>query len=176
MANLLTCLRIFLLLPIAWAMLSGAPWLAFWLFILAGLTDLLDGALARALGDADALGAALDPIADKILTAGLFIVLAMTGALYGPHLFAALFILMREFLIGGLREALAGKLTLPVSRLAKWKTGLQFTALALLIMPLSWGQNIGLAVLWAAALLTLWTGWAYARPALAALKKAGQIR
>jgi CDP-diacylglycerol---glycerol-3-phosphate 3-phosphatidyltransferase len=176
MANLLTCFRIFLLLPIAWALLSGAHWLAFWLFVLAGLTDLLDGALARALGDADALGAALDPIADKILTAGLLVLLAMTGALFGPHIFAALLILIREFLIGGLREALAGKLSLPVSALAKWKTALQFIALALLIMPLSWGQNIGLAALWAAAVLTLWTGWTYARPALAALKKAGQIR
>lgn len=161
MANFFTLLRIALVLPIFWLILSGQGWLGFLLFLFAGLTDLVDGALARALGDADALGAALDPIADKILTLSTLLALAATGSLAGVHLLAALLILIREFWVGGLREALAGKSHLVVSPLAKWKTGIQFSALALLIPGVGWTHPLGLLLLWLATGLTFWTGWQY---------------
>jgi len=161
MANYFTLARILLMLPIAWAILSGHNALAFWLFLLAGFTDLVDGALARALGDADDLGAALDPIADKILTLGTLLALSVTAHITGIHLLAALLILMREFWVGGLREALAGHGKLAVISLAKWKTGLQLFALTLLILTSDWTHFLGLILLWGAGLLTLWTGWLY---------------
>ncbi|MGV6802317.1 MAG: CDP-diacylglycerol--glycerol-3-phosphate 3-phosphatidyltransferase [bacterium] len=175
MANLLTFLRILLIAPITLCFLvpdtAAVKWTAFTLFIIAGFSDFLDGYFARRNNSISKIGTILDPIADKLLTIALLILLTASGALYGVHLIAALIIALREILISGLREALANQnMNLPVNFVAKMKTTLQFIALALLLIPIHALQPIGLISLWSAAALTLWTGWQYVATALRALQ------
>lgn len=166
--NLLTLARIAAIpAVVALLFLDGAlaRWAALALYAAAGLTDWLDGKLARDRGEVSPLGRFLDPIADKLLVAAIIIMLVATGDLAGLHVVAALFILSRELLVSGLREYLAElQVPLPVSKLAKWKTGVQMVALALLliapVVPSAIGL-LGLALLWLATLLTLITGWDY---------------
>ena len=83
MANFLTLMRIVLILPFAacFFLQGDTPrWLAFGLFMLAGITDFFDGYVARKLNQTSALGAALDPIADKLLTGAALLLLAYAGA------------------------------------------------------------------------------------------------
>ena len=112
----------------------------------------------------------LDPIADKLLVAACLLMLAADRTITGLSLWAAIVILCREVLVSGLREYLAElKVGVPVSRIAKWKTAVQLVALGFLVagpagqtvLPLN--DEIGLALLWLAAALTLWTGWDYMR-------------
>ncbi|MEE9330247.1 MAG: CDP-diacylglycerol--glycerol-3-phosphate 3-phosphatidyltransferase [Parvularculaceae bacterium] len=176
MANFLTLMRIVLILPFAACFfLQGdtARWLAFALFMLAGLTDFFDGYVARKFNQTSALGAALDPIADKLLTGAALLLLAYAGLTPGWHMAASVAILMREILISGLREAVAGQagVAFPVTQLAKWKTTFQFIALAILIAPVTGLlHNVGLGLFWLAAILTVWTGFGYVTTALRALK------
>jgi cardiolipin synthase len=142
------------------------------LFALAGFTDWLDGRIARQQKLHTDLGRMLDPIADKLLVGATLIALAGLGRLDHDGLYPAIVIMCREILVSGLREYLAGlSVGLPVTRLAKWKTGLQMAALGTLIagdsgaavlhlsaIPVS---LIGTLMLWAAAILTLVTGWDY---------------
>ncbi len=141
-------------------------------FGLAGLTDFLDGRIARQRKLQSELGRMLDPIADKLLVGATLMVLAGQGRLPDHGLYPAIVILCREILVSGLREYLAGlSVGLPVTRLAKWKTGLQMAALGTLLAGDSGAAVlhlgflpvglIGTAMLWAAALLTLVTGWDY---------------
>ena len=141
-------------------------------FSLAGFTDWLDGHFARSRRQQSDLGRMLDPIADKLLVGATLMVLAGEGRLTGGTLFPAIVILLREILVSGLREYLAGiRVGLPVTKLAKWKTGFQMGALGTLLagdasarllhlafLPVT---AIGGAMLWAAAVLTLLTGWDY---------------
>ncbi len=141
-------------------------------FGLAGLTDFLDGHIARSRKIASNLGRMLDPIADKLLVGATLMLLAAHARLPFGGLYPAIVILCREILVSGLREYLAGlSVGLPVTRLAKWKTGLQMGALGTLLAGDSGATilhlqflpvgAIGTAMLWAAALLTLVTGWDY---------------
>ena len=141
------------------------------LFSAAGITDWLDGHLARTLRQQSDIGRMLDPIADKLLVGATLMMLAAESRLSAYGLYPAVVILLREILVSGLREYLAGlRVRLPVTRLAKWKTGFQMGALgtllagdstaALLHVPLPVGI-IGEAMLWFAAVLTLVTGWDY---------------
>ncbi len=141
-------------------------------FGLAGLTDFLDGRIARQHKLQSELGRMLDPIADKLLVGATLMVLAGQGRLPDHGLYPAIVILCREILVSGLREYLAGlSVGLPVTRLAKWKTGLQMAALGTLLAGDSGAAAlhlgflpvglIGTAMLWAAAILTLVTGWDY---------------
>ena len=145
--------------------------LAMLLFSAAGLTDWLDGHLARARQQHSEVGRMLDPIADKLLVGATLMLLAGLQRLPGLGLYPAIVILLREILVSGLREHLAGmSARLPVTRLAKWKTGFQMGALGTLLagddvagllhvrLPVA---AIGEAMLWVAALLTLVTGWGY---------------
>lgn len=175
MANALTLLRIFLIVPFTAAMFAPgdpAQWTALLLFLAAGATDFLDGRIARARNETSRLGAMLDPIADKLLTTAALFLLVMTGELYGIHILAGLAILLREIWVAGLREALAGRSVLAVSQLAKVKTTAQFVAIAVLLIP--WGGTVfalGLILLWVATVLTLVTGWQYTRAALPILQE-----
>jgi cardiolipin synthase len=134
------------------------------LFVLAALTDWLDGRLARAWGQESAVGRMLDPIADKAI---VVIALAVVCGLYGLGWAVAApvsLILLREIAVSGLREALAGQFSLPVTRLAKWKTTIQMVAISVLLGAGALGHGaeaMGLALLWLAALLTVVTGWDY---------------
>ena len=138
------------------------------LFVVAAVTDYLDGYFARAYAQSSALGRMLDPIADKLLVAACLLMLAADGVIRGPSLWAAIIILCREILVSGLREFLAElKVGVPVSRVAKYKTTVQLVALGFLIAGpagekiLPQTTQIGLILLWIAAALTLYTGWDY---------------
>jgi len=176
--NLLTLGRILLIVPIALLLLpqgDWARWLAFGLMFVAGMTDWLDGKLARARGLTSPLGRFLDPIADKLLVAVLLIAMVGTGDVTGLSVLAVILILVREILVSGLREYLGQDGTVvPVSRLAKWKTTAQLMAVGFLIIvpPLGQaGEIVGLASLWIATLLTLITGWSYLRHGLARMMR-----
>lgn len=154
--------------------------IGFFVYSLMGVTDYFDGYLARSQGTVSKLGVFLDPIADKIMVAAVILVLAGKGVIEGVHVIAALIILLREIAVSGLREFLAGlKVSVPVSRLAKWKTTFQIVALGALILlggapdfaiPFTGGlvnpASVGLTTLWAAAALTVITGWDYLRVGL----------
>jgi cardiolipin synthase len=142
------------------------------LFSAAAITDYFDGKLARARRQQSDLGRMLDPIADKLLVGASLMMLAGQDRLSGLGLYPAIVIMLREILVSGLREYLAGiRIGLPVTRLAKWKTGFQMGALGTLLagnttavllhLPFLPVSFIGEAMLWVAAALTLITGWDY---------------
>lgn len=147
---------------------DAARWVALGIFIAAAITDFLDGYLARLWSQQSSLGRMLDPIADKLLVASTLLMLASDGTIWGVHLVAAVIIMCREVLVSGLREFLAElQVSVPVSELAKWKTTIQLIAIGVLIAGPAGDKlfehttNIGLAGLWAAAILTLYTGYDY---------------
>jgi len=148
-------------------------WLALAVFISAAITDMLDGYFARIYGQQSSLGRMLDPIADKLLVASCLLMLAAEETIRGWSLLAAVIILCREILVSGLREYLAElRVSVPVSRLAKWKTTWQLVAVGFLIagdagdLVYPVVTPIGLALLWLSALVTLYTGWDYLRAGL----------
>ena len=170
--NLLTLSRI-LAIPVVIATfyMEGdlARWFGCVLFTAAALTDWLDGHVARRWSQQSELGRFLDPIADKLLVAATLLMLTAFERLPAGALLPALVILCREILVSGLREYLAElRVGLPVSRLAKWKTAIQMTAIGFLIVgeagpALVPVEQIGAVLLWAAGLLTLVTGYDYLR-------------
>jgi len=161
-----------------WAMIAGA------LFIAASITDYLDGYLARAWNETSSFGRLLDPIADKLLVATALVVI-MTKSyrtesgevahyyIWGTTIIPAFVILCREILVSGLREFLREvNVGLPVTKLAKWKTAFQMTALAMMLfceLSMFWGY-LGLFLLWVAAILTFITGYQYYQKSLEYVK------
>lgn len=151
-----------------WPEDDWSRWMALGVFALAAITDYFDGYLARAYAQHSALGRMLDPIADKLLVAASLLMLVADHSIHGWALWAAIVILCREILVSGLREFLAElKVSVPVSRVAKWKTTLQLLSLGFLIAGPA-GEKvlpgtivIGTVLLWAAAVLTIYTGWDY---------------
>jgi cardiolipin synthase len=156
-------------------------WVALALFITAAVTDVLDGYFARSWGQQSNFGRMLDPIADKLLVSSCLLMLAADGTIRGWSLWAAIVILCREILVSGLREYLAElRVSVPVTRLAKWKTALQLVAVGFLlagnagdllvsaVVDLGFPvvTFIGLTLLWLSALLTLYTGYDYFRAGL----------
>ena len=150
-----------------------ARWTALGLFAVASITDFFDGYLARIWKQTSTIGRMLDPIADKLLVSAILLLLAADGTIAGWTLWAAIIILCREILVSGLREYLAElNVSVPVSRLAKWKTTAQMVALAFLlagpagdkIMP--YVTELGIVLLWISAILTLYTGWDYFKAGL----------
>lgn len=139
------------------------------IYTAAAVTDYFDGYFARAWQQQTKLGRIFDPIADKLLVAATILMLVAFGRIASWDVLPALVILCREVLVSGLREFLAeiNRHNLPVSRLAKWKTGIQMTALGFLIVgdaaPTAWFpvMLVGQVGLWVAALLTLITGYDY---------------
>jgi cardiolipin synthase len=150
-----------------------ARWAAVWIFVIASITDFLDGYLARIWNQTSNIGRMLDPIADKLLVASILLLVAADGTIAGWSLWAAIIILCREILVSGLREYLAGlKVSVPVTRIAKWKTTAQLVAIAFLLAGpagdkvLPYTTEIGIVLLWIAALLTIYTGYDYFRAGL----------
>ena len=179
--NILTLSRIFAV-PLLVFLLWKPSWfdyaITFGLYCLVGITDYFDGYLARTQGTVSRLGMFLDPIADKIMVAAVIVMLVSSRNSSGEpiihsfHIIPALVILLREIIVSGLREFLAGlQVSVPVSQLAKWKTTLQLVSLGALILggavpQFPWVHDVGLISLWAAAVLTLVTGWDYMRVGL----------
>lgn len=165
-----------------------ADWIAILLFILAAVTDYVDGRLARAWGQESNFGRMLDPIADKAM---VVIALSMLVGLSDVNplvLIPAALILFREVFVSGLREFLgadAGRLK--VTYLAKWKTTAQMVAIPVLMLasvanhgaaaeaPEGWTgwllQGAGLILIWLAGALTLMTGYDYLRKAMPFLRE-----
>ncbi|AGH97481.1 CDP-diacylglycerol--glycerol-3-phosphate 3-phosphatidyltransferase [Micavibrio aeruginosavorus EPB] len=170
-ANILTVLRIVLVPVIAGLLLVPAAWAVWTAFILYGLcafTDWLDGWIARKYDQYSDFGRFLDPIADKILVAALFIMLAATKAIPGIWLALPIIIMTREFLVAGLREYLGPKgVVVHVTQLAKWKTAVQMIALGILIPGMLYHgvAQAGLLLLLVATILTVITGWDYMKTA-----------
>ncbi|MBW0007819.1 MAG: CDP-diacylglycerol--glycerol-3-phosphate 3-phosphatidyltransferase [Sphingomonas sp.] len=176
--NLLTLSRILavpILVFLLWRPQPIDYAITFVLYCLVGITDYFDGYLARAWGSISRLGQFLDPIADKIMVGAVLIMLISSRKenpvpeIAGLHIIAALIILLREIIVSGLREYLAGlQVSMPVSALAKWKTTFQLIALGALILggalpDMPWVHEAGIISLWAAAALTLITGYSYLR-------------
>jgi cardiolipin synthase len=173
--NLLTLSRIAaipLLVALVAVRYPVTDFIACAVFSAAAITDYFDGKLARARRQQSDLGRMLDPIADKLLVGAVLMMLVGMGRLSDLALYPAIVIMLREILVSGLREYLAGiRIGLPVTNLAKWKTGFQMGALGILLagdtsahllhlsfLPVS---LIGETMLWVAAVLTLVTGWDY---------------
>ena len=181
LANMLTYARI-AAVPVVvgllfWQSILGGGlwlrWVALAFFIAAGVTDILDGYVARKLGQQSSLGRMLDPIADKLLVASSLLMLAAGTTIRGWALLAAVIILCREILVSGLREFLADlRVSVPVSQLAKWKTAGQLVAIGFLIAGEAGEKvlpptiEIGITLLWLSAIVTLYTGWDYLRAGL----------
>jgi cardiolipin synthase len=156
-----------------WPEIAWMRWVALGVFIAAGISDFLDGYLARAWSQQSRIGQMLDPIADKLLVSAVLMMLAADHTIASYSLTAGIIILCREILVSGLREFLAElKVSLPVSNVAKWKTTLQLIALGFLIAGPSGDEIVagvtttGLVLLWVSALLTLYTGWDYFKAGL----------
>ncbi|MDR6431385.1 CDP-diacylglycerol--glycerol-3-phosphate 3-phosphatidyltransferase [Brucella pseudogrignonensis] len=152
---------------------DNSRWAALAIFAIASITDFFDGYLARIWQQTSTIGRMLDPIADKLLVSACLLLLAADGTIAGWTLWAAIIILCREVLVSGLREYLAElKVSVPVSRLAKWKTAAQMVALSFLLAGpagekiLPFTTEIGIVLLWISAILTLYTGWDYFRAGL----------
>ncbi len=173
--NLLTLSRILIIPALVATFYIHGPlgnWLALAFFVYAGITDFLDGYLARSQNLQSKLGQFLDPVADKLLIAAAIIMMVAFERISGFSVLAALVILCREIMVSGLREFLAEiKVGVPVTRLAKWKTTLQVVALSFLLVGSAspgWipAEDIGIVSLWLAAVLTLTTGYDYLRTGL----------
>ena len=145
---------------------------AFIIFVVAASTDWVDGYLARRWHATTRWGAILDPIADKVLVTGAILGVLTSGSVPQIAIPCGL-ILFREFAVSALRETVAGKVKLPVTLLAKWKTTLQLVALGAQLFARNW-DGFGLefdylphfqlfadVLIWLAAVITVWTGWQY---------------
>ena len=175
--NLLTFGRILAIPALAACFLlvkgPDGRWSALAIYIVACLTDWLDGYLARVWDQQSTLGRMLDPIADKLLVGTTLMLLVYDNTIDNVMIWAALIILCREILVSGLREFLAElNVKIGVTLLAKWKTTLQMVALGVLVAGPA-GDAIqpgvttsGLFLLWIAAVLTLWTGYDYLKAAI----------
>jgi cardiolipin synthase len=181
--NILTCARI-AAIPVVigciFMQIKDGPlwlrWLAVAVFIAAGVTDYLDGYYARIWNQQSAFGRMLDPIADKLLVASCLLMLAADSTINNWSLWAAVVILCREILVSGLREYLAAlRVSVPVTKLAKWKTTIQLVAIGFLLAGEAGDQAIsfldagplitmiGIVLLWISAIFTIYTGYDYFR-------------
>ncbi len=178
--NLLTLSRIAVIpLVVGSFYLDGdwPRWTACWVFVAAAITDWFDGYLARTRNEVSSLGRFLDPIADKLLVGSTLFMLATFDRIDAATVMPALIILLREILVSGLREFLAElRVSMPVTRLAKWKTGFQMVALPVLLVgdvgpEILHPKMLGEACLWVAAILTMITGWDYLLAGMAAVRE-----
>ena len=184
LANILTFSRIFIAIFIPCFIFMGRSdfllldvkivyFVSFILFILAALSDFLDGWIARKKSQESEIGRILDPVADKLL-----VILTLVPILINfNHIliyFPSIIIIFREILVSGLRESLkSNDLILEVTKLSKWKTASQLIAVSSLLLSLSfpilsfpiWINNLplfmGLIFIWLASILSIFTGFNY---------------
>ena len=200
MPNVLTIGRIFMIPFIVGGIILlaadqqsffGRPSILLSLFIIAGLTDFLDGFLARRWNVVSDFGRMIDPIADKLLVAGCLIGFCVVTRGDPFIMVPALAIIGRDILVSGAREhaALSGRV-MPPTKLAKWKTACEMAGIGVLIIwvatrgfipvdtffpPLvDWSGRIGLGLIWLAAALSVYTGALYLRAALAKVEAAAE--
>ncbi|WP_445767551.1 CDP-diacylglycerol--glycerol-3-phosphate 3-phosphatidyltransferase [Rheinheimera sp.] len=173
--NLLTLFRLFLIPVFILCFYSGAENARFWaafVFWLAAITDALDGYLARKLEQSTPFGAFLDPVADKVMVAVALVLIAADSASLWITI-PAIIMISREIVISALREWMAelGKrANVAVSNLGKYKTIAQMLALIGLIWQpehwlVSWFTPAGMALLYLATVLTIWSMYSYLKAA-----------
>lgn len=170
--NVLTLSRIFAIpLVLLFYVLGGqyGEIISAALFLLACVTDFLDGYIARTLSAHSKLGRFLDPVADKLLVGSVILLLVYYRK---ADILPAIAIISREILVSGLREFLAEiRVSVPVSNLAKIKTGFQMSAIFMLLIGSKssgfiYMDLLGAIALWIAAGLTLFTGYIYLKNGL----------
>ena len=179
-ANLITIARI-IASPILFIIIlnaedhGGTSWAAFILGGVFGVSDAVDGRLARATDSVTKAGAFLDPLADKVVVLGCMFSLLSIGRF---HWLPVLIIVLRELWISGYRFWLARKsIVVPASELAKWKTFAQGATLMLAVMPTFEGIDwLIVLMLWLAVAMTLITGWQYVRTGYQAALSGGSLR
>ena len=174
-ANAVTASRLVLAIPLWLLMMAegdAARWAALGVLVLAGLTDVVDGRIARALNQVSSFGAMLDLVADRVLTATLTVGLVANGSLDGPWAAAGLVLLARDLAVASFGEATQGRAKFPVTPLERVKIALQFAGFILLIAPgvVAWQEDVGRWALAASAGLALVTLVDYARRAARGLK------
>jgi len=150
LANRITLLRIALIPLCAALLLAGFLGLAAAVFLLASLSDAIDGYVARKYHQVSELGKMLDPLADKVLIMTVLIGLTAIGK---ANPFAVMLICAREFIVASLRA----RKVFAASPVAKWKTALQIVAVVMLMFSFPLAE----VVLWLAVILSLVSGWAY---------------
>jgi CDP-diacylglycerol--glycerol-3-phosphate 3-phosphatidyltransferase len=168
-ANLITISRIFLILPVLLLVSEEknfSNWLALILFVLAGITDHLDGYIARKTGTVSPLGALLDLAADKLLV--VIVISYLVSFTTNKYLaIPAMIIIFRELVISAFRQILTerkGTNPIQVSLIAKSKTTLQIIALSFLIISPNFEDNFyALTVLlfYLAAIASLYSLYGY---------------
>ncbi|MBC8520303.1 MAG: CDP-diacylglycerol--glycerol-3-phosphate 3-phosphatidyltransferase [Gammaproteobacteria bacterium] len=172
--TILTLLRIILIpffiiafyLPAEWGRMAAAG-----IFVLAALTDWLDGFLARKLNQTSPFGAFLDPVADKLMVAAALVLLVSDMPTFWVAI-PAIVIIGREIAISALREWMAemgGRANVAVSMIGKIKTAVQMVAISMLLYLEPIGDIptsvVGMVLLYIAMLLTLWSMVIYLRAA-----------
>ena len=165
-ASYITLLRILLIIPIIYLISSSKVYFALFLFILAGLTDYLDGYLARKTGKTSSLGALLDLLADKLLVCIVLIwcvFLSKAILLIIP----TIVIISRELIISSIRQFLVektGENVIKVTYVAKTKTTIQMIAISFLILSPEmdlWFYKTSIILIWLAALISVYTLYNY---------------
>lgn len=166
--NALTMGRIALVPVFVVLLLGDSPasrWWALVVFVVASITDQLDGHIARSRGLVTAFGTIADPIADKALTLSAFVMLSVAGVI--PW-WVTILIAVRELGITALRSVLARRSIIPASMGGKVKTVLQMLAIVVLLVPwasisesIAWISTVGLVILYVALVVTVATGVDY---------------
>jgi cardiolipin synthase (CMP-forming) len=155
-----------------------AAWFNLFLFVLAGLSDFLDGLIARRTGQTSILGKFLDSTSDKMIVGAVLLLLVGFGRLDGIWIIPALVVFLREILIAGMREFLAlYNIIVPISRLGKWKLTLQMFSLGWLVVG-DYGDllvphtmAIGKFLFLLAAVITVVSGWDYMKTGLETIRR-----
>jgi cardiolipin synthase len=173
--NMLCLYRVAVIPVMAWLFTidtASAAWTNVFLFTLAGLTDFLDGIIARALNQTTLLGKFLDSSTDKMLIGVTLFMLVAFDRIDGFWTVMAVIIFLREIFISGVREFMAlYNVSIGVSQLAKWKTTIQMLAIGFLIagpygeMLIPYAPEIGRGIFLIATVITVMSGWDYARQA-----------
>lgn len=168
--NILTISRIVVIPVIFLAIyIHSAIWSIFAgvLFVVASITDYLDGYFARSRNQNSVLGRLLDPIADKLLVVSALLIIVANRMVSPVTYIPVIIIMCREVLVSGMREFLAEfRVGMPVTRLAKWKTACQMTAISMILLQHLYviGELVGFVgewLLWIAGILTFVTGYQY---------------
>lgn len=147
-------------------------WINVVLFTLAGLSDFLDGRIARATGQTTLLGKFLDSSTDKMLIGAMLMMLVAFDRLDGVWIIPAMIIFLREILIAGVREFMAlYNVIVPISKMGKWKMTIQMLFIGFLIageygqMLIPYAYEIGKAGFLIATVITVTSGYDYMRQA-----------
>lgn len=165
---LVPVLVLFFYLPVSWSDLACVI-----TFVLAAVTDIADGYIARRTGQTSSFGAFLDPVADKIMVSTALVLLVQRQETHqAVFAMAAAIIVGREITISALREwmsEIGERALVSVSWVGKLKTGFQMTAIGFLLYHDNMGwipiARIGELLLYTAAALTLWSMWIYVKAA-----------